>query len=157
MPAGGKQAEEKKEKKVEARKPTKTNSHLHQTDVDVNASSQVHKFTSSHFGVFGGGIIQKDSRRANATNCPICRFYVLFSLCVNNFLRREPKKGPPNSFSILSFLEFFLSVFPKIHRLADEFGERNWLVFKSFDMCHEQVRLLSHDGVLVAFRRGNGF
>ena len=83
----------RKRRKSKARKPTKTNSHLHQTDVDVNASSKVHKFTSSHFGVFGGGITQKYARRAHATNCPICRFYVPFSLCVNNFLDCGLKKG----------------------------------------------------------------
>ena len=88
----------RKRRKPKARKPTKTNSHLHQTDVDVNASSQVHKFTSSHFGVFDGGITQKDPRRANATNCPICRFYVLFSLCVNNFCDGSQKKGLPTVF-----------------------------------------------------------
>lgn len=118
---------------------------------------RVHKFTSSNFGVFGGGITQKDARRANATNCSICRFYVLFSLCVKDFLLSNLKNGPSNFFSILSFLEFFLSVFPKIHRLSNELGERNWFVFSLLDESNEQVRLLSYYEVLVAFRRGNGF
>ena len=56
----------------------------------------------------------------------------------------------------MSFLEFFLSAFPKIHRLVDELGERNWFVLSILDESNEQVRLLSHDGVLVAFQRGNG-
>ena len=139
---GSRRRRRRKRRKSKARKPTKTNPHLHQTDVDVNASSQVHKFTSSHFGVFGGGITQKDARRANAVNCPICRFYVLFSLCVNNFCDGSPKKGPEIGFSILSFLEFFLSVFPKIHRLSNELGERNWFVLSILDESNEQVKLL---------------
>ena len=83
----------------------------------------------------------------------MCRFYCVSII----FIGGSPQKGLGIGFSILSFLEFFLSVFSKIHRLADQFGECNRLVFKSFDMFHQQVSLLSHDGVLVAFRRGNGF
>lgn len=73
------------------------------------------------------------------------------------FIGGSPKKGPEIGFSILSFLEFFWSVFSKIHRLADEIGERNWFVLSILDESNEQVKLLSHDEVLVAFRRGNGF
>ena len=57
----------------------------------------------------------------------------------------------------MSFLEFFLSVFPKIHRLSNELGERNWFVFSLLDESDERVRMLTPDEVLVAFRRGNGF
>ena len=55
-----------------------------------------------------------------------------FFIIVNDFSRRGSKKGPETVLSLLSFLEFLLSVFPKIHRLADNLGETNWLDFSGF-------------------------
>ena len=118
------------------------------------------EFTSSQVHILAYSVVASHKKMHGEQMLQIVRFvgFMCSFHCVSIiFIGGSPKKGLGIGFSILSFLEFFLSVFPKIHRLADEFSERNGLVFKSFDMCHEQVRLLSHDAALFAFRRGNGF
>lgn len=59
--------------------------------------------------------------------------------------------------SLLSFLEFFLSVSPKIHRLSDDFGEDNGLVFSYLKADDERPWLFACRIDLTVLRYGNKF
>ena len=81
----------------------------------------------------------------------------VFFFIVNNYSGPGSKKGPETILSLLSFLEFLLSVFLKIHRLSDDFGEANGLVFSDLEADNERPRLFACRIDLTVLRHSNKF